>query len=184
MITKPHKRTLGVLFSLRSEIDKVLRDLYGKSIWNPSQLDCCRLVRLKIWSERYSVSIAYILSVLLPFHWHNIPKSIRSKAKNSKGLGVRISTLVGNASLSHLKEKLKEDFPEGENVSQFKESEKDRIEALLEENVPARVKGVLRHKSISAFVKNYRLRMIRVNDKEKKFSRKMKKMPFRGNPWT
>ena len=180
----PHRNYKSVLFSIKNEINAALRNLYpDKQIWNITLQDQLRLVKLKVWSERYSLPVTYILLKLLEYHWSRLPKPQRDKAKASKGLGIRIATLIGSVSERHLKDCIFQDFPDGDHLVVFKEAERDRIVDLLEEELPSRPKGVLWHKTISNFIESYTRNLQSTQKTDSSYAKKLSKIPYRGNPW-
>src|ERR1700744_5083717 len=97
-----------------AEIDTVLRTNFGKQLYYPKQDDQYRLLRLKMWCERYKVSLPYILGVLIP-HFEFLANKHRGRAKGSvsKGIGTTIANLTGQASEKLLVERIAKDYPDG-----------------------------------------------------------------------
>lgn len=136
-----------------------------------------------VWSERYGVSIGYIIEALLTYYYHNLPKHSRDKANRSRGLGIRIATLVGDVSLSILHSHLANDFPDGNNLAAFKEEEKERIVDILDDSMPRKARSVLQYESMDRFVKAYERSIVAKRSNVSRLAHKMCKIKWRGNPW-
>ena len=177
------KKYKAELLAIKHEVNRALRTLGDKQLWNITQTDSLRLTKLKLWSLRYGVSINYILAKLLEYHVARLPKYAKDRANQSRGLGIRIATLTGNVSEKHLKDCIFQGYPDGENLVALKESERDRIIDLLDEELPSKPKGVLAHQSINSFVEGYTAKMNRRKKESLAVERQMLKMHWRGNPW-
>lgn len=181
------KADRSVLFAVTHEVDSELQQQFGKQFWKITELDKLRLLKLKVWGVKYRVTLGYILGVVMTFYWDRLPKQVREKVKGSRSLGVRIATLVSKGSEKALVDAIARDFPNGENISVYKEEERNRIAALLDEEdneLPvARTKAVLSYKTMSAFVESYTRKVASKKRAMAKLETKMKKMPWRENPW-
>lgn len=182
----PHRRYKSALFTVVQDVDRALQRIYPqKKLWKVSEADSCRLTKLLVWSERYGVSLEYILETLLTYYYDNLPKSTRSKSRMAKSLGVRVATLCGDVSLSILRNSLERDFPDGNNLAAFKEEEKERIaETVLNpDGLPRKARGPLQFKTVSAYVNAYTRQMELRRRGVSRIARKMSKIAWRGNPW-
>lgn len=192
----PHRKYKSALQMVVAEVDKALRQVSQdkshakkdpwavKQLWKVSELDSARLTKLLVWGERYGVTTEYILEVILGFYYSTLPKLLRVRAKSSRALGIRISSLVSDLSHTVLCEHLEYDFPDGSNLAAFKEEEKERIAELLDpDELPRKSRGVLQHDSIDSFVKAYTRQMEVRRTGVSRIDRKMKKLAWRGNPW-
>lgn len=180
----PHKKYKSALEKVVVDVDTALNKLYPKKhLWKVTELDQARLTRLLVWGDRYGVSTEYILEVLLGYYYSNLPKLQRSRALSSRGLGIRIASLVGDFSLVHLREHLERDFQDGNNLACHKEEEKERIADLLDEELPRKNKGVLQFATLDSFVSAYTRQAEIRREGTIKVSNKMRKMKWRTNPW-
>lgn len=180
MLGKPRTQ----LFRIKSEVDAVLRTRFGKALWNVNIPDSCRLVKLKMWEEKYCVSLDYILKTLLPWAWHALPKQARDKAKHSKGLGTKIAVITSASAERFLKEKIREDYHDEENIAiTYADKREAIIHQLSEESLPAKPKKVLSYKRVSDFVTSYADRIARKKTSIEKVSRVVSRMPYRNNPF-
>lgn len=172
------------LTRLEFEVDAILRKRLDKQLYQPKRDDSLRLQRLKVWSMRYSVSLEYILTKLIP-HFEKLAQRhyIRRSAGQSKGIGVSIAVLTGPAAEEKLKEFIQKDFPSNENVAIWRENEQERCLAILDEIEYGRPKPILHFKSVSDFVKAYSNGIDRKRRKGRKLDNKLGKQPWRGNPW-
>lgn len=187
----PNKKYKSALFQVTQDVDKALQSIQWnpkskistKQLWKVSDEDACRLTRLLVWSERYGVPLAYVLETLLLYHFSVLPKDRKIRAKQSKGLGLRVATLTGPVSLEVLQEALREDFLDEDNIAAHKEEEKERIADLLDDELPRKSRGVLQFESISRFTTAYEREIKRRRDGVTRLQRKMGKIKWRGNPW-
>lgn len=177
----------SVTSELIAQIDGLLRKQFNKQLFYPKQDDQYRLLKLKVWSERHKVSIGYILSVLIP-HFEKIAykHSRRPRERVSKGIGTTIPILTGPTAENFLIEQIAKDFPDGENVIDWRETLKTecfrRIEA--EDEVGTRKpKGVLQYPTLAAYRKAYISRIHNTRDAEEKLVKQIAKQPWRGNPF-
>lgn len=176
-----------VVFTNMVEIDTLLKKQFNKQLYFPKADDQYRLLTLKVWSEKYKVSIAYILSVLLPYfeklsHKH----SMRPRLKTSRGLGVSIPVLVGNAAEEKLLEYISKDYPDGEHLLAWKESRKTECLSKIAEDEGHRKKkpkGLLQYPSVAAYRKAYMARIADARDSQQKQIKELSKQPWRGNPF-
>lgn len=181
----PHRKYKSALSMLVVDIDNALQKVYPtKHLWKVSENDSARLTRILVWSERYGVSVEYILEVILGYYYSHLPKLRSIAAFKSRSLGIRISVLVADGSHSILCESLERDFPDGNNLAAFKEEEKERIsDAIDPDSLPTKSRGPLQYKSISAYVRAYSRKMETQRSGSDRTAREMRKIAWRGNPW-
>jgi hypothetical protein len=180
----PHRKYKSALEKVVTDVDNALQKIYPeKKLWKVTELDSARLTKLLVWSERYGVSLEYILEVLLSFYYSNLPKLHRARALRSRAIGFRISTLTGDYSLAHLLSHLESDFPDGNNLAAFKEEEKERIADSLDDELPRKNRSVLQFPTLDKFVSTYTRRAEIRREGTRRVANKMKKMKWRGNPW-
>ncbi len=86
-----------------------------------SEKDKLRLLRLRIWSMRYKISILEILDLIVPV----FRKKFRLKGQG-KGLGIPVSTLTGAVAEEILQDRLTEQYPDGANITAWKFAERER----------------------------------------------------------
>lgn len=178
---KTKHKLFSVTSRIAAEVSTALQEALGKTIWHISESDRYRLYKLWIWSQRYSVTLEYIVSVLVPYFNTGVEKRT---GKKSKGLGVSIPVLTGNVAEDVLKKCISRDFPDGDNLSLYRETEKDRISSLLSKSeFHTRIKGSLQYKSVSAETRAYISTITKNVQVANKLATKMRKMPFRNNPW-
>lgn len=165
-----------------AEIEKILHKDFGKTLYFPNRQNAARLLKLKVWSIRYSVSIRYILSKLVPYFEHIASRHYLRK--DSKGLGVSIPVLTGKAAEEKLKEFIAKEFHDSENVLDWKESERERCIRLMEkEEVMGRPRPILQYRNVNDFVDAYSSKIDIKRKEADRLAKKMAKQPWRGNPW-
>jgi hypothetical protein len=171
------KRSIFVL----GEVSRWLKKDFGRSFnFNLREIDQVRLYNLWIWSERYSVSIRYILKVLVPY-WSN---RFKRRGGQAWGLGVKMHTFVGKHSVKLLEEQIEKDFPNRENVELAKHNRRMALLGL-DTHEPVKSRDVLECESIEDYVRKYKKR-VNVSRRtldyaEGQTSRRLR--PYRGNPW-
>jgi hypothetical protein len=176
-----------VINSIVTEVDTILRKQFNKQLFYPKIDDQHRLLKLKVWSERYKVSIGYILSVLIPYFEKLAYKhSRRPRERVSKGIGTTISTLTGPAAESYLLEQINKDFSDGENVIAWKQDKQQaclrKIE--LDENIRIKKpKGVLGYPTLASYRRAYLKRIKGIRDIEEKLVKQLSRQPWRENPF-
>lgn len=180
----PYRKYKSALEKVALDVSKALEHIYPeKKLWKVTELDSARLTRLLVWSERYGISLEYILEVLLGHYYSTLPKLRRAAALRSRSLGIKVASLVGDYSLSVLLEHMQSDFPDGNNLAAFKEQEKERIADSLDEELPRKSKSVLQFATMDKFVSAYvRSSEIR-REGTRRIANKMRKVKWRGNPW-
>ena len=171
-----------VAFQMYADILTYLEE-HGRKMYGMSQTDKYRLLRLRTWMERYSVSLDFILDTLLPYY----QKRFRT-ANHKKGLGVKITTLTGKKSEQMLADAVLEAFPNGENVTIAKH---DKIADIIAERkgetdefVPRAMK-LLDFKTPEAYSRYYQKKITRQSQEfQKESERKENKLRrYRGSPW-
>lgn len=169
------------------EVETELKKSFGKSLFRPKQDDQYRLLRLRVWSERYKVSISYILSVLIP-HFERISNKYRGNARStvSKGIGTTISVLTGQAAESILVEHLERSYPDNEHVISWKQDKQKECLAILAEQdeiILKKPKTVLQYPTLKAYTKAYSERIDNKRKIEEKLVVQLSRQPWRGNPF-
>lgn len=167
------------------EVDKTLRQLFGKQLFFPKEVDKARLLKLKMWSDRYKVSLSYILGKLVPRFEKMASKHARSpRVKVSKGIGTTIAVLTGQAAEEFLKDCIAKDYPDQENVLAWKEDKREETLRLLDgEELVVRPRKILSFKSVAAYTDAYRQKMEKQRQSTAKREAQLSKQPYRGNPW-
>lgn len=151
-----------------------------KHLWQVSDMDSLKLRRLLVWSERYSVSLAYILDTILPVLSRAIE---RRTGKRSKGLGVSIPVLTGDVAKSILLERITKDFPSGENVTDEFERRRNEILFILDSESNGRPKPPLFYKTSRDYSQAYLKTIHRKKREREKLEEKVAAMPYRRNPF-
>ena len=147
-----------------------------------SRSDKLRLLKLRIWEMRYRISILEILDLILPA----LRKNIRA---GGKGLRVSVATLTGDVAETILQDRLAEKYPDGANITVWREAELDRqlmAERMEEtEGMPVRsdtVVTLLEVGDTKEFILAYSGRIMKAREKNRiPAFRKSKR--YRGNPW-
>ncbi len=155
---------------------------YGLSI-NESR----RLLKLKVWSERYSVSLDYILGRMLPF-WESFIQRKTRRAK-SRGLGVRIATLTGKKSEQMLQLFIQQDFPAETHILLARQNKQQAILSRMdkpEDGIPTSSdfsKTMFDFPYPGSYLQYYRRRMKKQAKRIERITQEFQKYPYRGNPF-
>jgi hypothetical protein len=176
------------IFRIRVIINDVLKESFGRRLYNLKHDDELRLLILYVWRDRYKVSIRWMLKFLIKI-WSK--KFSRFKIKSA--LGCRVATLVGNKSEEIIKEKIWKEFPNNENKKNWIQSEQDKILSLIkplkDKRKKVRTTSILQAKNPQDFIRRYK-KEIRWKNKEKRLSsrhnkqlKELKRKTFRDNPW-
>lgn len=172
----------SALDQIRFEVEGIIAKEFGAQLFRMKNDDAIRLLRLRVWSVRYKVSVAYIIKRLVP-HYKKYASNFRRRY-NDKGIGVTIAVLTGRMAEEKLREFISKDFPDGENTIEWKEDEKNRCLALLNgDEVVGRPKPFLHYRSVKLFITAYESRVQKMNRDLTKIEKKMSKQPWRGNPF-
>jgi hypothetical protein len=150
--------------------------------------DQIRLLKLKVWSTRYQVSIPDILKMIVPI----LRAQIHRKLRNPNGLGMKVSLLTGSAAKRILEEEIRKYYPLRENEMAWKEREqthqleaeqKDELDGL--EPRDKTVRYILEATSVSHYVHEYQDAMIKKRDSYRYLcSQKWRRRrAYRGSPW-
>jgi hypothetical protein len=90
----------------------------GKRQFNALMLnrtDQLRLYNLASWEENYTVELSYIIATLLEYYTR-VRRGANLTA-SSRGLGIRVATLVGETSRKVIEQAVQKEYPQYENVS-------------------------------------------------------------------
>lgn len=175
----------GPASSWELEVDAELRKQFGKQLWVRKSDDRLRLLKLRVWSLRYHVPLQYILAVLVP-HFEKLASRqyIRKRAGSSKGLGFPITVLCGDVAHEFLQERIAKDFPSKENTQTWIEGHKQLcLEKTEMDEVVAKPRAVLAYRSVGDFVKSYGRGIDRTRRDADRAERKLRKQPWRTNPF-
>ena len=173
------------LSKLELEIDAILRTKLDKNLFSVKRDDLLRLTRLVVWSERYSVSLDYIIEKLVP-HFEKMSQRhyVRRRAGPSKGLGVSIAVLTGQVAEEKLREFIAKDFPDDENIASTREDLKSACLRKLDmSEFSGKPRGVLQHRTVNEYVDNYIAGITRKRRSSAKLERELGRQPWRGNPF-
>jgi hypothetical protein len=177
-----HREVNAALTYFSIEVMEALTSSTGRTIWRLTEANKLKLYRLKVWRERYSVPLEYILPVLISYFTRGIEKRT---GKKSTGLGVSIPVLCGDVAEEVLQKAIAVDYADGDNVSLCRESEKERIASVIKPKPEfrIRVKKSLQYKTLNEEAKAYSNTIEKATRDERKIERLMKPIPFRGNPY-
>lgn len=169
-------------------VDSILRKSFGKQLFYPKEDDQIRLLRLKMWSERYSVSVDYILGRLVPyFEKLAVKHSRKPREKMSKGIGTTIAVLTGPAAEAYLKDCIGKEFPDGEHIIAWKQNKREECLAKMDEDegevTQRKPKSILQYPTLAAFRRAYEARITHKRKTEGKLEKKLARQPWRGNPF-
>lgn len=181
------RRLNSIVFRNRVEVEKQL-ELQHRRIFHMSKDDERRLLVFRNWSEKYYVSIGYILGVLIPFYAQRFRKT---RKKQQRGLPCGVATLTGKAAEYWLRKQMEKDFPDQENVELWKQAR--RKEILLqrdfrehgEDEFEPRRKTILDYEWPSYYMRAYRKK---VSAERKQNQRELnnpenKRRNYRGSPF-
>ena len=175
------KELFAVTVRIASEVSEALLRATGKTIWKISESDRHKLYRLWMWSQRYSVSLDYILSVLVPYFSKGVEKRT---GKKSKGLGVSIATLVGDVAEDVLQKAIAKDNPDSDHLGMYREEQRDKVLALLKkDSIPVRIKSTLQYNRLKESTDSIINSIQRESKRQIKIAYKLRKIPYRGNPF-
>lgn len=175
----------NIIFQNRIEVESQLKNLFGRRLYWISKDDEKRLLTWAVWSERYAVTIGWILRCLIPYYQDRFQK--RRKIDHRKGLPCKIATLTGKFSEWLIKQQLQKEFPDGENRELQRQLKREQIvrereERETGEEVMTRRKRLTDYEVISAYVDGYENR-IRERRKQLERERQKPQKPYRGSPW-
>lgn len=174
----------------QGEVERVLSKIRGRKVRLFLQEgDMYRLLKLRSWSEMYSVDLKYILQKLLPF-WEQFLRK-KTKRIKSEGLGIRVGTLTGKKSEEMLVNFIHEDFPSGQNELFKRASRQEKIigkvfdrknkDAVKTEGDISR--GLFDFPDPKGYLQYYKRKMRKEQEIREEVVDEMSKRPFRGNPF-
>lgn len=188
------RKELRNLDSLATEfMGKVAKDL-GKIRKQEVRLyitmqDRYRLLKLKVWADKYKVPLIFILSTLIPL-WESFIQR-RSRQVKREGLNVRVATLTGKKSEQFLQEAIRKEFPDGANKRLWIAKHRERILAtkvlsLQDKELLSRsqkVSGLEEFTTPRKYIAYYRRRVRYLNSVREKVIQQMEERPYRSNPF-
>jgi hypothetical protein len=189
-LAKIEKSELNMLCdSFRQEVEEVVSKIRGERFrfYQIPQNELYRLLRLRVWVERYQVDLTYILSKLLPFWKTWIPK--KTKSLVGQGLGVRISTLTGKKSEQLLKEFIGQDFPSDQHKalrrSYLQNELLDKCMNASEDGIKTanQDKSLFDFTNPRGYLQYYKRRIRHQQFKRERIVQQFKERPYRGNPF-
>lgn len=164
------------MMQIETRVEIVLKEDLGVSWFKPSMEDKLRLLTLEGWEEKYRVSLNWILVQLVPF-WRK--RFVSYRKVGGKSLGVSVATLVGKKSEEILKQKLSEQFPDGENLARWRVREQAR-QWDISWDQPIRVED---WEHPQETILRYQRRMVAERRERKSWVAKRKRRRYRDNPW-
>src|ERR1035437_3240016 len=140
-----------------------------------------RLGILQVWAERHKVTLGYVVKTLLAY-WRSRPFMLRKKKK--KGLlGVTVASLTSPKSEVILEQAILRDFPDGENVSEYRQRE--RLHLLGLDGQRGRAKNLISEtapsESCIIYAERIEHRQMKLDNAVASESRRRR--TWRGNPW-
>ena len=173
-------------YKVAKELSKIRKEQVTLYIRMP---DKYRLLKLKVWSEKYRVPLIFILSTLIPL-WESFIQR-RSRQVKREGLNVRVSTLTGKKSEEFLKEAIKKEFPDGANKQLWIAKHRERIlaKAILDSQDKdlltrsQKVQDLSEFTTPKQYVAYYRRRVRYLSSSREKIIQQMEERPYRSNPF-
>ncbi len=150
-------------------------------------IDQARLLKLRVWSVKYEVSVKEILTIIVP-----ILRNLTPKQRRGYGVGVSMNMLTGRKAEDILHDVLRIKYPDGENRIMWREVERDRQiarEQLEDQELTPKAKSEytspLQAGSIELFAQAYK---DKIESRRREYSVQYnqswrKRKPYRGNPW-
>ena len=188
----------------QKKVERVLSKYRGEEVvLYINQNNRYRLLTLKVWMDKYKISLRFILQTLVPF-WEKFLNK-RTKKLKSKGLNVQIATLVGKKSEQILQESITNAFPHNEHKQLWVMNHKERIiqhelhrmekrsddGVVVKQTDPSRSRDdsgdILSLTDFSTpvrFIRYYRKYIERENITREHIEEEMKKRRYRNNPFT
>jgi len=168
----------AILYKFLKRFDQAVLDATdGKRVFNSLMMnrqDQLRLFNLASWEEQYAVELSYIIATLFEYYT-KIRRGANIATSSNRGLGIRVATLVGEASKKALEQKILLEYPQFENVSgRFHQK---IVEAL---STPALTKRYAVDDA-KDFVASYAKRIAKQKKKYNVVVQEMKTKRFRGN---
>lgn len=174
-------RELPVLqYKNTARIKKLLEKLFKIAVWNFGQENERKLLTLKVWEEKYGVTIGYILETLVPHYQERFRQRRRSDGR--RGMPCSVPTLTGKVSEQLLKKQIELDFPDQEHLELRRQIQRELLLAEQEDVEYQRRKNITDYEWPSAFVQSYEHR-IREARRHRDRARQERQKPYRGNPW-
>lgn len=169
---------------LLSQVKVILLEEYGRQIYQVTDLDKLRLLKLDIWCQKYKVSLRFILRAILPYYFSAQKKYQRGRGNS---LGIRIATLCGKKSEEILGYWLSKAFPDRENLNMWQhERQKEIIDSRLgiDEDITHR-KSLLECRSVKDYIRKYRqhIRAERESLEQVTDNPNNKLRAYRDSPW-
>lgn len=155
-------------------VEDIVKREFGLRWWKLKPEDELRCLRLVQWEEKYKVSLDWIFRTLVPI-W----KKKFSQYSHGR-FGVKLPTLVGAKSEEILIGKIRETWPDGENIRQWQCLEQQRQWSHHRAGIAR--KEDWNHPMQAAL--SYQQRMIREREKRKQFEKVARRRRYRGNPWS
>lgn len=155
---------------------------------NYKKTDKLRLLRFRTWEFRYRVELEEMFDILIP-----ILRAKMERKRQKHGIGVSITALVGEGAEEILKEELAKKYPEGSNITLWKDRERRRQleRERLEDSdgMATRSKtaafSILEADSLDTYLTKYRCKVKSAKEKlvsvETSKARRLRR--YRGNPW-
>lgn len=178
----------GAANAIMTEVENWLLSRERKQLrLNFRVLDQARLLKLRVWEQRYCVGIPEILDLIMP-----ILRAQVKRIRKSGGLGITVAAMTGDGAEKILVQELKKKYPDGENVTVLRERMREQQLQAEEEadNDGMRtrdrsVRSVLDSISIGDFAKAYSSSIIRkrMRVQSELNNPVRRRKAYRGNCW-
>lgn len=169
-----------------AEVDSILQARLGRRLFRLSDDDRIRLLTLQCWSERYKVTLDYIVALLVGYYAQRFARM----GANKQGLGCRVSVLTGKKSEAILIDAIKRDFPEEEHLLAWRHEHRKMLLAVSDtdvddEEMVVKHKTILDYQSPKAYVRAYskRIQQKRIENRAAEADVNRRRYPYRDNPW-
>lgn len=180
LVKKELKAMRHKAFRVRAVLTTIARKKWNVGFLNLHPADELRLITFWVWSQRYKVPLSYVMETVIGW-W----KQVTSKRKGRKAaLGVRVVTLTTKKSEAILQECILRDFPNNENVAEWRLHKQEKLLGLLDEpRGLARAFVDLRYpdKTVRSYkrkVDRRRYKLMKANAAQWR-----RRRAWRGNPW-
>lgn len=173
---------------ITAELDRWIQRKDGRGVrLRFKAIDQARLLRLRVWAWRYKVELQELLDLIMPI--------LRAQVKGKKsgfGLGLRVTTLTGDAAERILAAEVHKRYPDRENVVIWRDKvRQEQLEAERMEELDGlkpreeKISRLLETDSVREFIASYydRIEQARKRDRIAREQSWRKVKAYRGNPW-
>ncbi len=129
-----------------------------------------QILTIRTWVIRYRVSLSWVLRLLLKDRFGRIVAPSKSG-----GLGLPLRTLCSTATQQYVENEVLRQFPHDENISVWNQKQRSTMLATL--------RFVKPQKDLNQFVQAYTKWASQEQENTERFAEKLRRRPWRGNPW-